>query len=416
MLPIAILTMVATTPGQTHGVSVFNPYLREALNLSHSQLTGAYMIGTLMAAVPQPFIGRIMDRVGLRRTMTATVFMLGVACVLASQASSLFTLFLAFFFLRAFGQGALSLVAGNTLAMWFDKRLGAVSGVMNVGVAASIAMLPPMFLALIQLIGWRNAYIVLGAGVWILLFPIVILLYKNQPHDVNQTLDSKASMESAATNALRVEAASHDLSLASARRSRAYWLLIGATAAWSMIGTAIAFNIIPIFDSFGFSETNAAATFTVLAIASAATQIVAGVIADYIPLRWMASASLAMIALAVVTLMGLDSLAGSRLYATFYGIGQGLFGIVSATIWVRYYGRTHLGAIRGSVWMATVAASSTGPFLMGFTFDSLGSYQASFVIFLTILVLLAIAVLWATPPAPHEKDIAAQSRSQGSNF
>ena len=43
----AMLAMIATSPGQTFGISIFNPSFRLSLGLSHSQLTGAYMIGTL---------------------------------------------------------------------------------------------------------------------------------------------------------------------------------------------------------------------------------------------------------------------------------------------------------------------------------------------------------------------------------
>ena len=64
MLPIAILAQAATAPGQTLGVSIFNPSFQGALGVSLSQLTGAYMVGTLIAAVPQPYIGGLMDRFG----------------------------------------------------------------------------------------------------------------------------------------------------------------------------------------------------------------------------------------------------------------------------------------------------------------------------------------------------------------
>jgi hypothetical protein len=44
MLPVVMITLVATSPGQTFGVSVFNPYIRRVLNLSHSEISGAYTI------------------------------------------------------------------------------------------------------------------------------------------------------------------------------------------------------------------------------------------------------------------------------------------------------------------------------------------------------------------------------------
>ena len=88
MLPIAMLAQAATSPGQTHGVSIFNPSFLETLGINLSQLTGTYMIGTLFAAVPQPYIGGLMDRFGIRRMMAIIVIMLGLACIYTATVRS----------------------------------------------------------------------------------------------------------------------------------------------------------------------------------------------------------------------------------------------------------------------------------------------------------------------------------------
>ena len=66
----------------------------------------------------------LMDRWGIRRAMSLVVLLLGCACLFAAQVTSLAMLFLAFWLLRMFGQGALSLFAQNSIAMWFRERLG----------------------------------------------------------------------------------------------------------------------------------------------------------------------------------------------------------------------------------------------------------------------------------------------------
>jgi OFA family oxalate/formate antiporter-like MFS transporter len=86
------------------------------------------------------------------------------------------------------------------------------------------------------------------------------------------------------------------------------------------------------------------------------------------------------------------------LYAIFMGITQGFGGVVSGTIWAKYYGRAHIGKIRGSVFTAGVVGSSLGPFIMGFIYDNTGSYQLSLWIFAVLLFPTIIASLWVTPP------------------
>jgi MFS family permease len=396
MLPIAMLAAIATSPGQTFGISIFNPSFRLALGLSHSQLTGAYMFGTLLAALPQPYIGSLMDRFGIRRVMCIIVILLGLACIFMSQVDNLLMLFLAFFLLRLLGQGALSLMANNTLAMWFQVRLGTVAGMMSAAVAGSIAVIPPLILLLINHFGWRGAYAVLGMMVWLVMLPLLLLFYRNRPEDVGQWLDGCSASETVVSNEETTQALS--FSLKEAQHTRSYWILLILAAAWGLIITAVFFNIVPIFTNQGLTDANAAATFSTLALALAATQLIGGLLADRIRLNWLAALSTALIAVGIWVLSGADSVMLAQFYALFIGIGQGLFGAVNNTVWVRYFGRVHLGAIRGTAAMAMVAGSSAGPFIMGATYDIFGSYQFSLNLFIAFLIPLAIITLWATPP------------------
>ena len=401
MLPIAMLAAIATSPGQTFGVSIFNPYLRESLNLSHSQLTGAYMFGTLLASLPQPYIGGLMDRFGIRRVMFIVVILLGFACLFMAQVLNVVMLFLAFFLLRLLGQGALSLMANNTLAMWFRARLGTVMGMMSAGVAGAIALIPPFILVLINQYGWRNAYVILGVLVWVIMLPLLLILYRNRPEDVAQNLDGR-STDIMAPDEEPQDNDEVSFSLKEAQRTRAYWILIAISAAWALIITAVFFNIVPIFTNKGLTEGNAAATYTILASALAITQLVGGVLADRVRLHWLAAGCTAMVAVGVWVLSSADSILMAQLYALLVGISQGLFGAVSNTVWVRYYGRLHIGKIRGTVALAMVAGSSAGPFIMGATYDLFGNYQVSLNLFIACLIPLAIAGLWATPPQKTE--------------
>ena len=193
MLPLAALMQIATSPGQTFGVSIFNAPIRETLQLSHSQLTGCYLLASLLAAAPMPLVGWLADRVGLRKTGLAVIVLLGLACAATSRAHGMVTLTIGFLMLRTFGQGALTLLSVNTLAMWFSRRLGLVSGVMGLGTSIGIAVLPQVYLSLIDSVGWRNAYLVLGGATVGVMLPLVFFLFQNRPEDVGQRLDGRAA-------------------------------------------------------------------------------------------------------------------------------------------------------------------------------------------------------------------------------
>ena len=86
ILALAIVTAAMSVPGQTLGVSVFVESFITDLSLSRDAVSLAYLVGTLLGALGMPFVGRSIDRVGVRTAMTwigagfgiGLVFMAGV--------------------------------------------------------------------------------------------------------------------------------------------------------------------------------------------------------------------------------------------------------------------------------------------------------------------------------------------------
>ncbi len=396
MVPVAVIAQAVTGVGQTYGVSVFNPSLLETLGISLSALTGAYMVGTLFASLPQAYIGSLMDRFGIRWVMTVVVILLGGACLFFSTVNSLWTLLLGFFLLRLLGQGGLSLLAGNIPAMWFREKLGMVTGIVSGGFSISMAVIPAFFLFLINRLGWRAAYARLGVLVWIIMLPVLIVVFRNNPGEIKQRIDGADETDGTASEGDTFGQNSFDLK--AARKTPAFWILLINVSLWAMIVTAIFFNLFSIFDSQGITSSVAAATYTTYAAASLITQIVAGPIADRGSLQYLLLACMSALAAGVVVLTLATSPWLAHSYAVLLGISTGLISLVGGTMFARYYGRKHLGKLRGSVITAQVASSSMGPFITGIIFDQTGSFQISLWIFFGLLIPAAVASLWAVKP------------------
>lgn len=396
MVPVAMIAQAVTGVGQTYGISVFNPSLLETLGISLSVFTGIYMVGTLFASLPQPYIGSLMDRFGIRRVMTVVILLLGGACLFFSTVNSLWTLLLGFFLLRVLGQGGLSLLAGNIPAMWFREKLGTVTGIVSGGFSISMAVIPAFFLTLINRLGWRAAYTQLGFLVWIIMLPLLILVFRNNPGEVSQKIDGAVKVDGKSDG--EDSFGQNSLDLKTARKTPAYWVLLINSSLWVLVVTAIFFNLLSIFSSQGITSSVAAATYTTYAIFSLITQIVAGPIADRGPLQYLLFACMAFIAAAVVVLTLASSPWIAHSYAVLLGISTGLISLVGGTMFARYFGRKHLGKLRGSVITAQVAGSSLGPFITGVIFDLTGSFQISLWIFLLLLIPAAVASLWAVKP------------------
>ncbi|TWT37239.1 Major Facilitator Superfamily protein [Posidoniimonas corsicana] len=402
MLPLAMLMQIGTSPGQTFGVSLFNEPIRQELGLSDSLLTGAYMIASLLAAVPLMAIGRRMDQHGLRRVSLSLVALVGLSCVVISQVHGPVGLTIAFFMLRAFGQGGLSLAASNTLGTWFVRRLGLASGLAGVGMSAAIAVLPLAYFELIERLGWRYAYLAIGLFTWVTLLPLLGLLYRNSP--VVQDADTDHE----------VAALGPSLDLRAAMRTPAYWIAMNCAAMSGLIATAVFFNLVRLFELQGFTAAQAAAIFPTVAVAMALLQIKGGLLADYLPLRGLMAVAMASLGAGVLVLGTAHTLLMTQVGAALLGAGQGLMAVTGNTLWPRYFGRRHLGSIRSSVWTATVAACSAGPFIMGVTYDLTGGYGPSIWLFVGLAWASAAASAgWAVRPQTKPRSVPIELCGQG---
>ena len=398
MLPVVLAIQVATSPGQTFGVSIFNPQIRADLGLSHSEISGAYMVGTLLASLPMVYIGLLMDRYGPRRILFVIVILFGIACVGMSRVTGLFTVFVSFLFLRMLGQGAMSMLAANTIGLWFNRRLGLAVGMVSTGAALSMGMVPAFNHWLIGAVGWRLAYALLGLGIACAILPLIVLVYRNRPEDVGQRPDGIAEPVAEASGASGIEKA-HDLAFAV--RTRAYWILAVATALPAMIITGIHFHAVQIYLDIGMNEIDAVAMFSAFAAASAVSMLLGGIMADRLPVHFLLSGAMASTAFGIWFLTQIESSLTSALFAVSLGAGQGTFMAVRSTIWVRYYGRPHLGKIQGTLTTVEVAASSMGPLVMGATHDLWGSYNDILVVFALLTAPMIVVTLFATPPKEH---------------
>lgn len=398
MLPIALVGQIATSPGQTYGIAAFNDSFRLGLGLSHTQLTGAYMLGTLLASLPMSYLGGLMDRHGIRRTMMCVVLLFGATCIATSQVTGLFTLFLAFLMLRMLGQGALSLLSSNTLAMWFHDRLGTAAGIMSAGAALAIAVIPSLHLHLIDRFGWRWAYAMLGLAVWVLMLPLLAIFYRNRPEDVGQLPDGAARPPVDDVGESASASIPQGMTLSQATSTRAYWILLSMNVVWALVGTAIIFNMVPLFASRGLTKADVAVFFFIYAICMAAMQFAGGLLADRFRLNVLLLLAMAGMTATLVFLTGVETRSASWRFAMAFGTSQGLFSVIGHTVWARYFGRVHLGKIRGTIWTGCVAGSAVGPFVMGAVKDLSGVYNPALWMFVVVYALLTVAALFATPP------------------
>jgi len=402
MVPLAMVVMIASAPGQTYGFMSFNSALRESLALSQTKLSAIYLLATLCPAVPLSYLGGLTDRFGLKRSLLAAVAAMAAACVFASTAQNAAMLFVACLGLRMIGAGMMSLLATNTLAAWFDRRLGLACGVMQFGGAASVALAPLGLMLLIDAVGWRGAYALIGLGLLAGLWPLVALAYRERPSDVGQHLDgdpepparwerlSDSSVEQISQLRLVDEAHPPSLDLSEALRTHIFWLLLVSTAVWSLIATGLMFHLESLLSACNVTTLETAWATPLMATAMAAILLLGGVLVDRISIRWLLMAALLCVAGGCMVLANVCGPLALAAYGV-YGLGQGLMTVVSSASWAKFFGPAHLGRIRGTAMTVGIACSALGPLVMGASADYLGGFEPSLWFFAAVATFVSLA-------------------------
>jgi hypothetical protein len=64
---------------------------------------------------------------------------------------------------------------------------------------------------------------------------------------------------------------------------------------------------------------------------------------------------------------------------------------MDATVWARYFGRLHIGSIRGATMVGTVGGTALGSYLLGLAFDLSGHYDTALILLLVLPIAITVA-------------------------
>lgn len=404
VLGVAGLGIFASGPGQSHTFSVFVGPLREDLGLSAAAVASAYSFATLAAALCLPFVGRLVDRFGPRRVGVVVVILLGFACLAFGAVANMLGLALGFAALRFMGQGSLMLTCSNLVSQWFSRRRGFALSLMSLGFGASMAVHPPLGQFLIEQVGWRQAWLLLGVLTWCLMLPPLLLLVHDRPEDLGLRPDGRAARP--AGGAGEAAAAPHDddalrgLSLRQALSTSAFYIIGGGLVSLSMLVTALHFYQVSIFEVQGLDAASASRIFTVSALSMIATMPLVGTLLDRVQTHVVFAATLGVMAAALVSASLVAGPVSALVYGVIFGLNNAANLTLFAYLWPRYFGRRHLGSILGVGQMIGVVGASLGPLPLGFAFDLTGRYAETLqALILLPLVWALVALFFLRPPA-----------------
>ena len=187
--------------------AVLLPIITGEFEWSRGAVALALSLGILAFGIPSPLFGILVDRLGPRFTIILgnSLAALGLAGVyLIQEVWHLYLLYI----LTGLGGGFGGYIACTTVANnWFIRKRSLAFGFFTASAGLGGFVFPPMTTALIDTVGWRDAWLVLTG--LILIVPVFIggvILIRNKPEDMGllpDNMPADAIMETEKRNPLQ---------------------------------------------------------------------------------------------------------------------------------------------------------------------------------------------------------------------
>jgi MFS family permease len=312
-------------------------------------------------------MGRIADRFGVM--VSVLVGSAGVAggYIVAGLSGSLATFALAHgVLLGALGSAAMFAPLVADTSLWFVRRRGIAVAICASGNYLAGAVWPPIVQHVVDVAGWRQAYIGLGVLCGLAL-PAMALMLKARPPALNVHAPAKAGAPVPSSRPF-------GLSMGQAQA-----LLCVAGVACCVAMSMPQVHIVAYCSDLGYGAARGAQMLALMLGFGIVSRLVSGAICDRIGgLRTLLLGSVLQ-GVALLLFVPFDGLVSLFVISALFGLFQG--GIVpSYAIIVReHFPAAQAGARVGTVLMATLFGMALGGWMSGKVFDLTGSYEAAFV-------------------------------------
>ena len=162
--------------GLGESFTVFLKPISESFGWDRAEVVSVYSLAALAGGLASPLIGRLFDRSGPRAVYALGLLLLGGAFLIAANAHQLWQFQLTLGLCVGIGIAFIGNVPNSILlGRWFGPRLPTAMAVVYSAMGGGVLVLLPASQLLIDHLGWRGAYELLGIIVLCLLVPLSLL-------------------------------------------------------------------------------------------------------------------------------------------------------------------------------------------------------------------------------------------------
>lgn len=373
---MGVTAIMAAAAGGRFLVGLVFPDMQRDLQVSHAALGSVVSLSVLIVGFAQPVVGWLVDTLSARVVACAGLVSLGLGLLIGSRASSLLVLTVGLGVLAGIGLASLSpTLLTPVVAAWFERSRTTALSLAATANPAGQALVVPLLATIVAVLGWRDAFAVLGLAL-LLLAPVAFVLLRRRG-----TLQRSAGDASGC-------------SVRDALRTSAWWQLgfgffvCGFTMGWVMT------YFVDYATRLGASHTLAATGLSLTGWASIAGAFATGWWLDRSGSSLPLSTVYALRGIGFVLLLLVGSNAvGLLVAALVIGFSWSATTPLTSSLCATLYGRLRLGTIFGILFAIMPIGTAAGSALGGALFDWSGSYTWSIAFSALAGIAAALVVL-----------------------
>ena len=349
--------------GQTFFISLFNPQLRNELNLSHGELGSYYALATLLSAFLLYWCGKLTDKVDIGSLSKGTVAIVCCAAICFSAVSSPLTLFLAFLALRLSGQGMMYMVYSTAITRRYTIIRGRALAFSSLGQNMAEAFFPVLVVFLLGFFDWRMIWIGLAFIAFFSFWPITNILTR-KPSREQEIIEIRDKTENIAS-----EINSHRRS--DVMKDWIFWVVvIWLTMIPAFWITGLLFHQIFISELKNVPLTLWMTNYFWYALSAIAGAIISGILVDKYTAHSIAFVTQLPMLFATVLLWFGNNFITLVFFFIFFGVGSGMLQPMVNSLLAERYGTKWIGEIKSLAMLLNVIASAASPIVMGLMIDA----------------------------------------------
>jgi len=377
--------------GTIYCYGVFFKPMSGEFGWTRAMTSGAFSLYMVLHGVLYLVTGRLNDRFGPRAVMTVCGLFLGTGFMLMSQVNAIWQLYLFYGVLVGIGASGGFVPINSTIARWFVRRRGMMTGVAISGMGVGTIVMPVVARWLISTYDWRFSYLIVGIVVLVVSVAAAQFL-RRDPSKMGQLPYGEGEVKQ---EGLIVKP--EGFSFREAIHTKQFWLFFAIIFAFGGVGQATMVHIVPHTTDLGISATIAAGIIAIIGGASIVGRIGLGGASDRIGEKKVLLCVFVFYLVAFLWLVPARELWALYLFAVLFGLAFGGGEVMISPLVAKLFGLKAHGALLGAIVLAAALGATVAPLMAGYIFDVTTGYQLAFVVLAALSVVALVLVLLLRP-------------------